>query len=197
MKKLISMLVMLMIVTLSNAHTLTRKCYTVSSHTYGISATLGASNGTIIVTVYTNSNMSGTPYQAARTFTLNSNGSVDFTVNQPTVSTTMYVKVQWYLSNGSPDNFQNNGDDDNSTSNISIVTTDNTQCQVLAFTFKTVSCVRLSSNTYKLYFEVDDESTIDHYIVRVSNDGTHWKEKMLIFTDSAFTKGIYQITLKF
>lgn len=67
---------------------------------------------------------------------------------------------------------------------------------VLATTFKNVTATKLYNNTYKMDFDVPNEMNIDHYIIKISENGINWKQKTIIFVNPNFSKGSYSVIIK-
>lgn len=190
MKKL-QILVLLLAFSLSAyCHSLTRQCWNNVSHTYGIEAAYGDANGKIEVTVYTNSNMS-TVIQTKRTFILNGSGTVDFTVNQASRTSPVFVYVRWFSRNNngtySPVTWNSGQGYPNSYS--SIITSTN-QCSIVPIKFTSVTARRINSNTFEVVFDINEVVGVNYYRIKLSTDGINFKERAVIFPDNT-TSGRY------
>lgn len=194
MKKLIIMSLMLISMMAVQAHTLTKQCW--NSGTYDIAAAYGDGNGKIEVTVYSNSNMN-TVVQAKRTFNLSSSGTVNFTVNQSSRTSPVFVYVRWFQKNSngtySAVSWNSGQGYPNSYSSVS---TGTNQCSVVPVgRFTNIYAQRLSGNTFKVFFDVNEDLDTDRFIIRISTDAKKFKDRAIIFPDNS-KAGKYEVIIK-
>jgi len=174
----------------SIAHTLTMQCWNTNG-TYNVSATLGSHNGKIEVTTYTNASMSTiVPGGNTHTYFLNSSGSVNFTVPQPSQNTPVYVYVKWFKPDGNggylPDNW-NNG---NPTSGKYTTT-----CLALAIKTLEIISAKNVKNTTIIMFK--GESTTDNEQIVLNftmPDGT-MKYVTVLFWTKLNPEDIWEVTI--
>lgn len=163
----------------TSAHTLTRQGW--CGGFYTIDATIGAHNGKIEVTVYTNSSMTtpisqtgGVPPTYTITYLLDGNGKKTFTVPQAIKTVPVYVRVKWFKPNGSGGYTLDTGWGDGT--GINYKTTNSTTlsgCVALAIkTLEIVDAKKDGNNTIVIF---RGESTTDNEIVTLNftlPDGT-------------------------
>ena len=100
MKKVLLALILVSAMSAS-AQKLTKDCW--SAGAYHMTATQGGANGKIEVTIYNNNNRD-VVLQPTRTFLLDNQGSVSFSIDQPVRTDYRYAYARWFTKNedGSP-----------------------------------------------------------------------------------------------
>lgn len=66
----------------------------------------------------------------------------------------------------------------------------------LPIKFKSIGVSRIDSKTIRLTFEAEEDNTISHYNVRLSNDGKSFKTITVIFPDGVEGSKIYSAIIK-
>lgn len=145
----------------SFAHVLTPNCWAAGQR--NILATLGASNGKIEVTTYSNAAGTGTPIQATQTYFLTPNGDKNFYVPQPSINIQTFIYVKWFKRNNngtySPDNFNYQNSNGGSTSNIGTGTGQSASCTVLALKFGQITAKNAGYNTIITFQVTSNDDT--------------------------------------
>ena len=176
------------------AQKITKDCW--ADGQYHMTAIEGTANGKIEVTVYDNNNRD-VVLQATRTFLLSNTGSVGFNVEQAIRTDYRYVYVRWFVKNSdgsySVNYFHNPGTGDDG-SYIGLPTASN-PCQALATKITMLYVKRMEKNTFKVYFNVDEDINTLRYDVKLSTDGINFKTRAIIFPDNT-KAGKYEVTIK-
>jgi len=76
------------------------------------------------------------------------------------------------------------------------VENDNQVGTVLPIKFKSFQGKRLDSKTIEITFEVEEDSDLSHYIIKVSPDGVNFKNVMLLFPDKIIGHKKYVAKIK-
>ena len=172
---------------MAKAHTIGLFCWQ-NGH-YNVHATLGASNGKIEVTTYTNSSMTTTVTGGnTQTYLLNSSGAVNFTVPQPNMNTPVYVRIKWFKRQGTgyvADNW-------NSGSPYSGTYT--STCHVTAILFGAIDA-RNSGNTTIITFQVESTDETNSIIVNYNMPNGNVKHFPIVFLDKLMLGDIWVITI--
>ena len=192
MKKLFLIALLTTLSLCSSAYSFSNGCWYLGQ--YSVTASQGDPHGRIEVLVYTNSSMS-TLLQTS-SFGLNANGAVSFTVNQPVLTSPVFVYVRWLVRNAdgtySPTTWNSGQGYPNS---YSSEYTGTSACFAVPITFKSVQAIRVTDDTYKVIFEVEEASGVNTYRVRLSKDGIHFVDRAIIFPDNT-TRGTYSAVIK-
>lgn len=63
--------------------------------------------------------------------------------------------------------------------------------------FKSVKGKRIDSNTIEVTFEAEEDSDLNYYVIKVSNDGIHYRSVGVIFPEGVVASKTYSIKVKF
>lgn len=194
MKKVLLALVLVSAMSAS-AQKLTKDCW--SAGAYHMTATQGGANGKIEVTIYNNNNRD-VVLQPTRTFLLDNQGSVSFSIDQPVRTGYRYAYARWFTKNEdgsySVNYFHNAGTGDDGS--YSGLPTASNECNtVLPIKFVSITAERIAKDVFRVKFEVAEASGINVYKVKLSTDGINYKEKAILFPKNTVS-GAYEVVIK-
>jgi hypothetical protein len=66
---------------------------------------------------------------------------------------------------------------------------------VLPIKFKSIIGKRINSNTIQLTFEVEEDTDLDNYVIKVSNDGKTFRQVAMIFPNGLIASKKYIVTI--